>query len=88
MQEVVRELKSELRVYKESEWSVPPALTHEYEQKIRRLQAELEVSEEQRRTTSQELVKLQSQLSESEYANKGRKEVLVQEVSVLQQKCY
>lgn len=80
MQETVRELQSELRVYKDSEQTVPVALTRGLEQRIKRLEAELEVSEEQRRQASQELVRLQSQFSEIQHLNKGRKEELVQEV--------
>ena len=83
MQEMVRELQSELRVYKDGEQVAPTALTRALEQKIKRLEAELEVSEDQRRHASQELVRLQSQFSEVQHLNEGHKEELVQEVREL-----
>lgn len=51
---------------------------------MKRLEAELEVAEDQRRKAAQEVVKLQSQLSESQHAAMGHKEVLVSEVSTVQ----
>lgn len=61
---------------------IPRDLSREFEQRVKRLEAELEVAEDQRRKAAQEVVKLQSQLSESQHAARGHKEVLVNEVCV------
>ena len=70
-----------MRSLKDSEGGIPLDLSREFEQRVKRLEAELEVAEDQRRKAAQEVVKLQSQLSESQHAAKGHKEVLVSEVS-------
>ena len=72
-----------MRSLKDSEGGIPLDLSREFEQRVKRLEAELEVAEDQRRKAAQEVVKLQSQLSESEHAAKGHKEVLVSEVSFM-----
>lgn len=81
LQEENRELKTKVQALKDSDGGIPLDLSREFEQRVKRLEAELEVAEDQRRKASQEVVKLQSQLSESHHAARGHKEVLVSEVS-------
>ena len=83
LQEENRELKTTVRSLKDSEGGIPLDLSREYEQRVKRLEAELEVAEDERRKAAQEVVKLQSQLSESQHAARGHKEVLVSEVSFM-----
>jgi len=83
LQEENRELKTKVRSLKDSEGGIPLDLSREFEQRVKRLEAELEVAEDQRRKAAQEVVKLQSQLSESQHAARGHKEVLVSEVSFM-----
>lgn len=78
-QQVVKELQSEVTKYRESSFSTPE-ISQMYEQKAIRLEAELQVSDEERRKAGEEIIKLQSQLSESEYSKKGHMEALAQEV--------
>ena len=81
LQEENRDLKSKVNTLTESNGAgIPLDLSREFEQRVKRLEAELEVSEDQRRKAAQEVVKLQSQLSESQHAAMGHKEVLVSEV--------
>ena len=81
LQEENRELKDKVKSLAESNGAgIPLDLSREFEQRVKRLEAELEVSEEQRRKAAQEVVKLQSQLSESQHAAVGNKEMLVSEV--------
>ena len=81
LQEENRELKDKAKSLAESNGAgIPLDLSREFEQRVKRLEAELEVSEEQRRKAAQEVVKLQSQLSESQHAAVGNKEMLVSEV--------
>lgn len=80
LQEENRELKNKVKSLTDSNGGIPLDLSREFEQKVKRLEAELEVSEDQRRKAAQEVVKLQSQLSESQHAARGHKEVLVNEV--------
>ena len=81
LQEENRELKGKVKSLAESNGAgIPLDLSREFEQRVKRLEAELEVSEEQRRKAAQEVVKLQSQLSESQHAAMGNKEMLVSEV--------
>ena len=81
LQEENRELKSKIQSLTDSSGGIPLDLSREFEQRVKRLEAELEVVEDQRRKATQEVVKLQSQLSESQHAARGHKEVLVSEVS-------
>ena len=81
LEEENRELKTQVQALKDSEGGIPLNLSREFEQRVKRLEAELEVAEDQRRKAAQEVIKLQSQLSESQHAAKGHKEVLVSEVS-------
>lgn len=82
LQEENRELKDKVKSLAESNGAgIPLDLSREFEQRVKRLEAELEVSEEQRRKAAQEVVKLQSQLSESQHAAVGNKEMLVSELS-------
>ena len=81
LEEENRELKTQVQALKDSEGGIPLDLSREFEQRVKRLEAELEVAEDQRRKAAQEVIKLQSQLSESQHAAKGHKEVLVSEVS-------
>ena len=81
LQEENRELKSKIQSLTDSNGGIPLDLSREFEQRVKRLAAELEVVEDQRRKATQEVVKLQSQLSESQHAARGHKEVLVNEVS-------
>ena len=80
LQEENRELKGKVKSLADSNGGIPLDLSREFEQRVKRLEAELEVCEDQRRKAAQEVVKLQSQLSESQHAAKGHKEVLVNEV--------
>lgn len=82
LQEENRDLKSKVNTLTESNGAgIPLDLSREFEQRVKRLEAELEVSEDQRRKAAQEVVKLQSQLSESQHAAMGHKEVLVSELT-------
>ena len=81
LEEENSELKTQVQALKDSEGGIPLDLSREFEQRVKRLEAELEVAEDQRRKAAQEVIKLQSQLSESQHAAKGHKEVLVSEVS-------
>ena len=81
LEEENRELKTQVQALKDSEGGIPLDLSREFEQRVKRLEAELEVAEDQRRKAAQEVIKLQSQLSESQHAARGHKEVLVSEVS-------
>ena len=81
LQEENRELKSKIQSLTDSSGGIPLDLSREFEQRVKRLETELEVVEDQRRIATQEVVKLQSQLSESQHAARGHKEVLVSEVS-------
>lgn len=81
LQEENRELKSKIQSLTDSNGGIPLDLSREFEQRVKRLEAELEVVEDQRRKATQEVVNLQSQLSESQHAARGHKEVLVSEVS-------
>ena len=81
LQEENRELKSKIQSLTDFSGGIPLDLSREFEQRVKRLEAELEVVEDQRRKATQEVVKLQSQLSESQHAARGHKEVLVSEVS-------
>ena len=76
---MIRELQVEVAKYKESSASVPE-VSHVYEQKIRRLEIELQAAAEERRQAAQEVIRLQSQLSDSEHSRRGQKEVLAHEV--------
>ena len=81
LEEENSELKTQVQALKDSEGGIPLDLSREFEQRVKRLEAELEVAEDQRRKAAQEVIKLQSQLSESQHAARGHKEVLVSEVS-------
>lgn len=81
LEEENRELKTQVQALKDSEGGIPLDLSREFEQRVKRLEAELEVAEDQRRKAAQEVIKLQSQLSESQHAAKGHKEVLVSELT-------
>jgi hypothetical protein len=80
---VIRELQGSVRSYKESDRTIPPDVTHEYEQRIKRLQTELEASDEQRKNANRDLMTLQTKLRELEFSRKGNQEVLSQEVIII-----
>lgn len=77
---MIRDLQSSVRSYKEGSRSIPPDVTHDYEQRIKRLQTELEASDDQRKNANRELMALQTKLREMELIRKDNQEVLSQEV--------
>ena len=81
LEEENRGLRSkQLPVQREAEVRISRDLSRDFEQKIKRLEVELEAADEQRRNATEEIVQLRSQLSESEHASRGHKEALVREV--------
>ena len=81
LEEENRGLRSkQLPVQTEAEVRISRDLSRDFEQKIKRLEVELEAADEQRRNATEEIVQLRSQLSESEHASRGHKEALVREV--------